>query len=239
MRIEFFCDMLETIGQKGLYKHYSKRDIPPRVSDREGKSNVASAGTITGVWAYPAEFQQNLYATDRPWVFTLKPTGKVLSSRNYTREQLDADLKRLTSICSIDRALEVWTKMGKRNQLASYSGIPFAKFWYIVTHITNSKDDEAEIDYWRQQGGGDHHFTKDVLIRLGYPVIDDRDSVIFNAEPEQAVFLTDDSFEVISKEKNPRFKGFNISNTPDAIQSSFDDEPTDPDVSPFGSNLNQ
>lgn len=177
------------------YVHYSSRPEPPEVPPRAINQFAGGTGPL-GVYAYQEDASSHTFGADRRYVFTLVPTVPVLHTDRYGRADLARDVRTLEQQMDIARPLRMWTKLVARNE-ARATQFPFTELWYIVTHLTRSTDPE-DTPGSHQSGCADPKLTRDLLVDLGYSVIDDRHGILYSGEPEQAVFLTNDSFEVAS-----------------------------------------
>lgn len=185
------------------YTHYSSRPEDPQVPPRAINEFAGGTGPA-GVYAYQEGAGTVTFAATRPYVFTIIPTVPVLYTAKYTDAQLETDLHRLAAQVDISRPLRMWGRLISDYE-ARNAFWPFAKLWYVVTHLTRSSDPD-DLPSRSQASCADPTFTRELLVSLGYVVIDDRNGMMYSSEPEQAVFLTDDSFKVVERVKNPKVR---------------------------------
>ncbi len=176
------------------YIHYSSRREPPSVPPRAINQFSAGTGPL-GVYAYQEDARTVTFAATRPYVFTIVPTVDVVFTKSYSMADLDRDLERLRATIDIARPLQLWGKLVAKSE-ARNEELPFAILWYVVTHLTRSTDPE-DLPSRTQSTCSDPVLARDLLLYLGHKVIDDRLGVMYSSEPEQALFLTDDSFDVV------------------------------------------
>lgn len=175
------------------YIHFSSRPEAPEVPIRAVNQFSGGTGPV-GVYAYPEDAQQMTFAADRAYSFLLTPTVPMLSTRTYSADELGVDLARLAQLADIARPLRLWERM--KREIRGHQ-LPFTKLWYVLARIPNPHADPDDP----LPGGGDNSgfaapaLGRDLLITLGHLAIDDRLGIMYSSEPEQAVFLTNDSFE--------------------------------------------
>lgn len=169
------------------YLHYSSRPEAPQVPPRAINMFAGGSGPL-GVYCYQSDARATFGAT-RPYVFELTPTVPVTYTAKYTEARLEVDLHFLRRIVSIDRPLRLYTKWLKK---AGRPGPPFHKLWYVISRIPNELTGDGPGA--EGEGFGDPKRGRELFVELGHKIIDDRYGIMYASEPEQAVFLTDDSF---------------------------------------------
>jgi hypothetical protein len=182
-------------GQK-LYVHFSSREQEPKVPPRSINRFAGGTGPL-GIYAYPLDAQFT-FAADRKYAFILKPTVPVTDVSTYSQSQLEADIKKLSAMADLKRPLRLWQKYKEE---VHNVGPPFAQLWYLVSRIPRP-DEEFPIGYI-ETGFGDPQRGRDLFIALGHVAIEDKYGIMYGSEPKQIVFLTDESFEVVSAETDP------------------------------------
>lgn len=206
------------------YIHYSSRPEAPSVPPHAINQFSGGTGPL-GVYAYQ-EDAHHTFGADRKYVFILEPSVPVLHTDRYTEAELDADLANIETTIDISRARRMWDKLVARGE-ARNSTAPFAMLWYVVGHVTRSTDPEDRPGSG-QSGCADPALAADLLISLGYEAIDDRKGMMYSSEPEQALFLTDRSFRVVSRSvrdltpfvHNPPWVGQVLADTLKTVQST-------------------
>lgn len=160
------------------------------------------------------------FASERPFVFVLEPTVHVTQAWSYTKDDLERDLDTIAEHVDISKALRMWDKY--KAEFRAYQR-PFAKLWYVVTHVERNPDPEVPIA-WRAPGDADPRLTRDLLLAIGRPAIEDRDGIMYSSEPEQIVFLDNSSFRVVDTRhkqvlrENPSWSTAAIADSWDLIQ---------------------
>jgi len=170
------------------YVHFSSRPQPPEISVRS--QNFMGGGGPRGIYAYPLDARAFGYAADRPYAFRMVPTVPVLRSDTYTKAELERDLAKLAALVDISRPLRLYDKY--KSEIPMWT-LPFNKLWYVLSRLPNPDDDHPPSG--TGTGFANPMLGRDMLLELGYTVIEDRNGVFYGgAEPEQAVFLTERSF---------------------------------------------
>lgn len=177
------------------YEHYSSRPDKPEVA--QDTQHFGSAGSPRGVYAYQRDAKFKPYATDRKHKFLLKPTKPVTYTSEYSKSDLERDLAKLVTLgVDVPLIIKRWEKY-KKNFRAHE--LPFSLLWYVVCRAERDPDPEVPPS-WSAPSVSDARYARELLVSLGHRVIDDRDGIIWSSEPEQAVFLTNDSFEIVGSE---------------------------------------
>lgn len=177
------------------YIHYSSRPEAPQVPPRAINKFAGGSGPL-GVYTYPSDATvPHTFGAERPYVFHLTPTVPVLDTSKYTQEQLDHDLQRLAELEDISRPLRLHAKYADEIGATRPGYPPFAKLWYVLSRIPNAwQIKEGHLPGGTGEGFANAKRGRELLIELGYPAIEDRRGIMYASEPQQAVFLTDDSF---------------------------------------------
>ncbi len=175
------------------YVHFSSRPEAPQVPLRAMNRFAGGTGPL-GVYAYQLDAHAKTFAADRAYAFELTPTVPILYTDKYTQAELDRDLAKLATLVDISRPLRIWERFKpeiRENQL------PFTKLWYVLARIPSRFADPDDPPPGGGPGAGfaDPSSGRDLLVSLGHQIIDDRRGIMYTSEPEQAVFLTDTSFE--------------------------------------------
>lgn len=170
------------------YVHFSSRPEAPQVPPRAINTFSGGSGPL-GVYAYQTDAHSMTFGADRPYAFLLTPTVPVTSTAMYSEADLARDLARLAELEDIARPLRLYDKWRKQT---SQPGPPFHKLWYVLSKIPLFDDEPPSS---MDGGFANPRRGRELLLELGHQVIDDRRGVIYGSEPEQAVFLTDDSFQ--------------------------------------------
>jgi hypothetical protein len=182
------------------YLHYSSRPEYPQVPPRAMNFLAGGTGPL-GVYAYQDDARQMTFAADRPYVFALQPRDPITYTADYTSADLERDIEQLAQVPGGAKAIRMFDKY-RRDIRASDR--PFAKLWYVVCHIERAPDPDEPLAYGPGSGCADPRYARELLVELGHTIIDDRDGILYSSEPEQAVFLTDESFTAIEvRMRNP------------------------------------
>lgn len=187
------------MARRPIYIHYSSRPEEPRIPSHTVHFMSGGTGPF-GVYAYQEDARHKTFGADRPYAFNLAAVDRVTHTDRYNDRDLARDLTALRDAVDVDHVLKLWDKLVAKGRARNVER-PFTTLWYVVTHVTRSTDpdDQPRID---QSGCADPELTRQLLVGLGHTVVDDRLGILYSSEPEQAVFLTDDSFEVLSREDN-------------------------------------
>lgn len=202
---EMFYEVAGNLIERGLYVHYSSRPDDPKVPPRSMETFSGGSGPL-GVYTYPMDFKAHTFGERRPYIFILRPTVSVLKVGEYGRADLERDLMAVDSMMDTKESTRLWNGSVRRNELRG-AGHPFTKIWYIVNHLTRSTaTDPEDRPNSSQLSCADPELSRQIFVKLGYKVIEDRMGIMYSSEPQQAVFLTDDSFEVVERQDNPKFR---------------------------------